>query len=388
MRFLFVVPPFAGHINPTVSVGSELAARGHEVAWCGYTEPLSRLLDADARRYELAQAADDPRVAEVAEKVRSVRGFANLKVMWEEVFVPLARAMIPGVERAAVDFRPTVLVSDQQALGGAVVARRKGVRWATFATSPVSRERALGGLPKVLAWTEARLAELQREQGMSPVAAMEDAPELVVVFSVPALAGAAGLYPPQYRFVGAALAHRPDSSDFPWEALEPAPRVLVSLGSLNVERGGRFFEAVKQALGGMRLQAIVVAPDHFGPFPRNFLVRDWIPQLALLPKIDAVVSHGGNNSVCETLSHGRPMVVIPITDDQPMIAQQVVDAGCGIRLPFARFRAAAFEDAVRRVLQEPQFGRAARRLEAAFREAGGTMRAADLLEAYGRGETT
>jgi MGT family glycosyltransferase len=386
MRFLFVVPPFAGHINPTVSVGSELAARGHEVAWCGYAEPLSRLLDRDARRYELVHAANHPRVTEVAEKVRSVRGFANLKVMWEEVFVPLARAMIEGIERAAVDFRPTVLVSDQQALGGAVVARRTGLRWATFATSPVSRARALGGFPKVLAWTEARLAELQREQGLSPVVALEDSPDLVVVTSVPALAGPAELYPSQYRFVGAALARRPESSDFPWEALEPVPRVLVSLGSLNVERGGRFFDAVKQALGGMRLQAIVVAPDHFGPFPSNFLVRAWIPQLSLLPKIDAVVSHGGNNSVCETLSHGRPLVVIPITDDQPLVAQQVVDAGCGIRLPFARLRASTFEDAVRRVLQEPQFAGAARRLEVAFREAGGTMGAADLLEAHGRGE--
>ena len=37
-RFLFVVPPMAGHVNPTLPVGRELAARGHEVAWAGPPE--------------------------------------------------------------------------------------------------------------------------------------------------------------------------------------------------------------------------------------------------------------------------------------------------------------------------------------------------------------
>ncbi|MDV9201520.1 glycosyltransferase, partial [Streptomyces sp. Wh19] len=32
-RFLFVVPPLVGHINPTVGVAAELVASGHAVAW-------------------------------------------------------------------------------------------------------------------------------------------------------------------------------------------------------------------------------------------------------------------------------------------------------------------------------------------------------------------
>ncbi|MGY0037992.1 hypothetical protein [Pedobacter sp. NJ-S-72] len=39
-RFLFVVPPFFGHISPTLSIGSTLIARGHEVKWIGIT-PLA-----------------------------------------------------------------------------------------------------------------------------------------------------------------------------------------------------------------------------------------------------------------------------------------------------------------------------------------------------------
>ena len=43
-RFLFVVPPLTGHINPTVAVGAELAARDHDVAWAGHPAMLGPLL--------------------------------------------------------------------------------------------------------------------------------------------------------------------------------------------------------------------------------------------------------------------------------------------------------------------------------------------------------
>ncbi|MFE0381998.1 glycosyltransferase, partial [Streptomyces inhibens] len=41
MRVLFVVPPLAGHVNPTVAVAAELAARGHQVAWTGPAAALT-----------------------------------------------------------------------------------------------------------------------------------------------------------------------------------------------------------------------------------------------------------------------------------------------------------------------------------------------------------
>lgn len=37
-KFLFVVPPFFGHINPSLSIGRTLLEKGHEVAWAGLTE--------------------------------------------------------------------------------------------------------------------------------------------------------------------------------------------------------------------------------------------------------------------------------------------------------------------------------------------------------------
>ena len=60
-RILFVVPPLTGHINPTVAVGAELAARGHEVAWAGHPAAMQSLLPGDARVFPMTGDAFDLR---------------------------------------------------------------------------------------------------------------------------------------------------------------------------------------------------------------------------------------------------------------------------------------------------------------------------------------
>jgi len=85
--------------------------------------------------------------------------------------------------------------------------------------------------------------------------------------------------------------------------------------------------------------------------------------------------------VCETLANGLPLVVTPIRDDQPIIAQQVADAGAGIRLRFGRLRAGDLRDAVTSVLAPGSAYRtAAVRVQESFAAAGGAASAADHLE--------
>ncbi len=384
-RFLFVSPPFAGHINPTVSVGQALRERGHRVAWVGYGEVLHRLLPREAQIYALESRHRPEQVNALAADVRSVRGLRNLKLMWTEIFIPMARDMAPGTEQAVHSFRPDVLIVDQQALAGAMVARRLGLTWATSATSPVDRVRALSGLPKVLAWTEGQLRTLQEEVGLEAVDVPEESPSLVLLFSTPELAGPIEGFPPQYRMVGPAFESRRAPVAFPWERLGAIPRVLITLGSLNAERGRHVFELAREALSELPIQVIMAAPESFGPFPDNFICQAWLPQIELLAKVDLVVCHGGNNTVSETLAHGLPLVVIPITDDQPQLAHRVEAAGCGLRLSYARLSAERLRDGVRRVLAEQRFRIAAEAVRCSFEAAGGAARAAELLEQLAQG---
>jgi UDP:flavonoid glycosyltransferase YjiC (YdhE family) len=106
-----------------------------------------------------------------------------------------------------------------------------------------------------------------------------------------------------------------------------------------------------------------------------------VPQLELLPHVDAVVSHAGHNTVVEALAHGLPQVVAPIRDDQPVVAQQIEAAGAGIRVRFGRLRAHELRDAVTAVLDVPSYRQAAERISRSFDRAGGAATAADRLEA-------
>jgi MGT family glycosyltransferase len=243
----------------------------------------------------------------------------------------------------------------------------------------------LADLPKVQEWSDAQLRTLEREAELEPAQPPDLSPALVIVLSTAALVGPAERYPAHYRFVGPSIADRPDPTPFPWDALREGPRVFVSLGTVSAERGAPFHATVAQALGGEPLQVILAAPSaHLPEPPANFIVRERVPQLAILPHVNAVVSHGGHNTVCESLAHGVPLVVTPIRDDQPVVANQVVAAGAGLRLRFGRLGAQALRDAVRRVLDEPTFREAAARVRASFESAGGAREAARLLEELAR----
>ncbi len=387
-RFLFVVPPLTGHINPTVSVGRELMAHGHAVAWAAHKEVVENLLPPGVPLLPVSESVSADLLGHITERSKGLRGASAFKFLWEEFLLPLAYSMVPGVNAVIDEFRPDVLLVDQQALAGALVAKQRGLVWATSATTSAEFTDPYTNLPKFGEWVVTNLRQFQRDFGMSEEDAargdLRFSEHLVLIFSTKALVGATRDYPSHYRFVGPSFAGRTENLDaFPWDWLDDVPRILVSLGTVNIKDGGRFFAAVVEALGGRQdLQVILVAPpDQIEPVPANILVRDHVPQLALLGRVDAVISHAGHNTVCETLARGLPLVVAPIRDDQPVIAQQVVEAGAGVRIRFGRVRPRDIAEAVEEVLTRPSYREAAQHIRASFEAAGGPAAAATALEA-------
>jgi UDP:flavonoid glycosyltransferase YjiC (YdhE family) len=339
--FLFVVPPFAGHVNPTLGVADELSRRGHEVGHL-VGEPLP--------------------VTRPAE----LRGFAAMKFLWDQVLLPLAETMVPAVERAVDERRPDVLVVDQQAFAGAVVAERRGLPWATFATTS---GELVPALPNVRRWQQDRLG-VPFDPRFSP--------HLIIACTTPALAGeVAG----NVCFAGPILRPRAVDVAFPWEWLDPLrPLVLITLGTVNAD--ARFLRECVTAIGDRPwLQAVIADPARaLDDVPVNVLVRPVIPQLELLDWADATLCHAGHNTVCESLSAGVPLVVAPIRDDQPVIAEQVVRAGAGLRLRFNHATAWHIGQAIDDVLNTSGYRDAAYRVRESFQAAGGASLAADRLQ--------
>lgn len=385
-RFLFVVPPFTGHVNPTIAVAAELGRRGHDVAWTGLPGATEALLPEGARFVPATSPEVAAYVDELGDRRPDLRGAAAFKFLQEEVLLPLAAAMVEGVDAAVDAFGADVLVVDQQALAGAVVARRRGLPWATSATTSAELVDPLAGLPLVAEAMHRARVELQVANGVDPEVAeagdLRVSPHLVVAYTTAELVPDVAIDAPTC-FVGSSTTGRTEVDDFPWDRLaDGRPTVLVSLGTLNADAGERFWAAAADACRDAPWQAVFVAPAELVPDPPpNVVVRGRVPQLALLARVQAVVSHAGHNTVCESLAAGVPLVLAPIRDDQPVVADQVVRAGAGVRVKFTRVKAADLRSAIETALADPGLRAAAARIASSFAAAGGPVAAADALEA-------
>jgi MGT family glycosyltransferase len=375
---MFVSLPLTGHVYPMAAVAKALSSRGHRVTWAGSESFLRPVVGPEAEIHPIPLRLHRG----VAE-----RGIAATKSRWEGYIVPHARVTRKGIAAAAQAFQPDVMVVDQHAVAAAIVAHQSGRPWATIAQTSMELTRPfLRTMPKVEAWIQDRMAEIWTATGLpdAPPFDLRFSPFMVIAFSTPALTGELS-WPPNLKLVGPALADRPPMGEFPWDWLDPGSRhVLVSMGTLSLDHAtegfyNRILAALKPLAG--TVQAVVLAPEGaITDPPPHILVRERVPQLELLPHLDAVVSHGGLNTVCEALTHNVPLVIAPVKGDQAINASQVERAGAGLRVSFDRASPAELRDALLAVLDNPDFRAAAARVRESFAQAGGARAAADHLE--------
>lgn len=387
-KFVFVVPPLTGHINPTLSVGAELLLRGHEVGWISLEPGLQEKLPPGGQlllvqyNEEHEATKDGPRYLDAIQQ-KNVYGVESIKFLYDDVLIPLNRYMYPGIAQWLDTFQPDVVIHDHELFAGAIAAAKKGIPCATTVTAPAA-VRAMDDLPKIKEWGEQKIIALQQELGLDTTKSLQCSDTMALVFSSRAFFGETEL-PDHYKFVGPVIQHRPAAIPFEWEKfyhMEHPLRILVSIGTtFDHTYKKEFFSKVCTAFGNEAITVVVVSdPALFDEWPANFIVQEKVPQLELLPHLNAVVCHGGHNTVCETLAHGLPLVVIPIAYDQSFVAGRVTASESGQRLNFKRFKASHLKDAVYEVLQDPKYPAAAQTLQQSFLNAGGTARAAELLE--------
>lgn len=107
-----------------------------------------------------------------------------------------------------------------------------------------------------------------------------------------------------------------------------------------------------------------VDPARFGPQPPHVLVERYLPHALLLPRCDLVVSQGGAGILLGGLAHGLPHLVLPQGADQFDNAEAARRAGVGLVLDTAEVTVSAVTAAATRLLTDPSYAAAARRVQA------------------------
>jgi MGT family glycosyltransferase len=111
------------------------------------------------------------------------------------------------------------------------------------------------------------------------------------------------------------------------------PLIYFSLGSLGSADVG-LMRRVIAALAETDYRIIVSkGPLHSEiELADNMWGAEFLPQTTIMPKVDLVITHGGNNTVTEAMHFGKPMVLLPLFWDQYDNAQRVDERGFGHRL--------------------------------------------------------
>jgi MGT family glycosyltransferase len=153
---------------------------------------------------------------------------------------------------------------------------------------------------------------------------------------------------------------------------------LGSLGSADVELMRRLVEELAES---PHRYVVSKGPQHqhFG-LADNMTGAEFLPQASILPQVDLVVTHGGNNTVTESFFFGKPMVVLPLFWDQYDNAQRVHELGYGARLDTYGHEPDELRGAIDTLLGDEMLRERLRRVSARLQEVPGTEKAASLIE--------
>jgi MGT family glycosyltransferase len=184
--------------------------------------------------------------------------------------------------------------------------------------------------------------------------------------------------------------HRLDSSvrrsdatfDLPPELREGGEKLvylsLGSLGSADVELMRRLVDVLARSPHRFIVSKGPQA-DEYG-LADNMWGAEFLPQPALMPLVDAVITHGGNNTTTECFHFGKPMVALPLFWDQYDNAQRVDETGFGRRLETYEFEDDELLGAVEWALGADDVRTRMQAIAARIQASPGPVRAADLLE--------
>ncbi len=396
MRVLLMTSMEKGHLNPMVGVAQHLTDAGHHVGWLTLPAPASQLESLGVEVLALQDHPAPPEHLTGGEALaRLVLDADRLRAWIRSLLIDAVPGQVDPVRAVMRAFKPDVVATDGMLYQGVIAAHLEGIPWAGVSSAltllePLDLDFALIRNVRALAGERAALfARYDLAPSFRTCECLS--PELNVIFATTDLVGSDARVPPAGHLVGPSVprGRRGDEVPFPWERLaEDRPLVYASFGS-QIYHQPALFSLIAEAAAPVGVQVVMSAGElaHTSfarSLPGRVIVVDYAPQLQLLERAAAVVSHGGANSVMEAMTHGVPLLLLPICNDQPVQAYFLARAGVGRALDPLGADVMALREALGALLADGPERRNARRVASAYRTRDGAREAADRIAALGR----
>ncbi len=369
MKILFINLPYSGHIIPTLGLVKALTARGHQVTYlltAGWRDKITEV------GCDFVEYADSPKLSAqmknacaAADKIAS--GFDM--IIYEQFFF-LGKHIADKHSKPAVRiFTPLamndILMKEFVNGGGFEIFHFK---WARIA---FTREVSQGFELKTDFWLDEIL---------------ENPPELNLVYTVREFQPYQAEFPEEnYKFLGTSIYKREEHSEFSLPESD-RPLIYISLGTI-ANKAVSFY---KKCIAAFKKESVTVVMSvgksinvrNLGKIPDNFTVYSHVPQLEVLKKADVFVTHGGMNSITESLYFCVPMVVIPHMTDQPVNAKRVEELNLGRRLDKNKITPRLLRETVNSVINDETIRGNVQTMRENFHLFDANLRGAELIEQY------
>ncbi len=426
-RVIFLTHPTIGHLNSLLSIALKLRENGHDVQ---FIVPGSTLADP---RIKMFKVFYNGKV--VPEKIRShgipirllfpplpyiyfaarlpsTKGFEETK-MALRLFSSGLKSYTRRVNRLVQKFRPDMIVADFFFYAAPLVAEMNALPYAAiyhcglpFAGKDVPPFGS--GLPVSAQDTPLMRSYKQKEQelcgrlkatvnrarqtfSLRPVVndmlKSPHSPWLNLIVSHESIDIPRGGLDPHTVYVGPIFMNMGmNRSSFPYEDLRNDKyKIYVSLGTVFNDKPKTYLKIIEALQGNPGYQVIVSAGGSYEAVSkkshnRNVMLFQSVPQAELLSRVDLVISHGGNNTLNETLYHGKPVIVLPVGGEQHDNASRIEFLRLGCRLDMDSLSDEALCSAVEKIRNNTEMNRRLKDVSEELMKSDGTTSSVRLIE--------
>ena len=411
-HFAVVAPALPSHFRALQTLGLELVKRGHQVTFIHQQDAVA-WLDSPLIRFHAVGLRSHP-AGSLAATLRCAAnpggpfGLVRLIADMARTTDMLCRELPPVLRTLHID----ALICDQMEAAGGLVAEAAGLPFISVACAlPVNRERGIPlpvmpmaygadarsrqlyqGSARVYDWMMGRhrrvIAEQASTLGLAPRDGLHQclSPLAQISQTVPGFEFPRAELPAHFHHVGPLRTGTEAEPPLPYEVADDRPLVFASLGTLQGQRYA-LFKRIARACRRLDVQLLLAHCNGLNTAQARALERhgatwvtDFAPQRAALARADAVISHGGLNTVMDALAARTPILALPIAFDQAGVAARVCHAGVGLKAAPHFCRSGAMSGLLQRLLTESSFAPRLARLGAEVEAAGGTPAAADIVE--------